>query len=399
MRDNVAIAKAPSGIIKQYQTMKNDITVKQADVSLLTFPLELPDYNLDDSVRDLLYYSQHQTADGPAMTSAIAAIAENRVAASGCAAFTYNIQAIIPNLRAPWYQYSEQVDDDANANGGTDPAFPFLTGHGGGLQIPLYEYLGLGIARESLTIRPNLPEPWTSMKMPEFYYAGNRFRASINNTHTTITRFPSSDRNGVEDIEMHISVGQTITVENDQYWRTLSTENNLLQCRPTTSNDVGGAGNYAGAATDGNPATHWQASTLAPTILIVDISDAAPQPIKQIRIDWGARAPESARVFLSNTTEIDGDTEGFDIGSIEVTQPRLSDVVEIWEGNRTVHNMGEGVWSAKYAILEVTGCQGCGFQQSLLKNGTVVESGSTVAEFELIGFDKKSKGAISHGQR
>lgn len=52
----------------------------------------------------------------------------------GCASYTYFLQGIQPYSRAPFYQFSEQQTDEWADNGGTNPAFTFLTGAGGYLQ-------------------------------------------------------------------------------------------------------------------------------------------------------------------------------------------------------------------------------------------------------------------------
>lgn len=53
---------------------------------------------------------------------------------AGCASWTYFLEAAQPYSRPPYYQFSEQTLDDYQTNGGQQPAFTFLTGHGGFLQ-------------------------------------------------------------------------------------------------------------------------------------------------------------------------------------------------------------------------------------------------------------------------
>lgn len=112
---------------------------------------------------NIFKYSRATTANGPAMTWAIYAISSLHLHQTGCAAYTYMLQASQPYLRAPFYQFSEQQTDtwswaDAAAGAGatlddmsshfgetdhTSAAFPFLTGYGGYLQIFTHGFTGM----------------------------------------------------------------------------------------------------------------------------------------------------------------------------------------------------------------------------------------------------------------
>ncbi|TVY51212.1 Acid trehalase, partial [Lachnellula cervina] len=191
MADNVNIPKADSGITLEFENMPNNVNIKQADVNLINL-LNPKWYDLKTAQLNHAYYIQKESPDGPAMTNAINAINENQIASSGCGAFPRHIEALIPNLRGPWMQMSEQVIDDQNDNGGYPPAFPFLTGHGGNAMIVPLGYLGLKMYEADLTIRPALPAPLQYLSIPDFYFNGNRIRAQMNTTHTTLTRLPPS---------------------------------------------------------------------------------------------------------------------------------------------------------------------------------------------------------------
>ncbi|APA14660.1 hypothetical protein sscle_13g094300 [Sclerotinia sclerotiorum 1980 UF-70] len=163
--EKITIPVSSSGITLEYEEMPSNTTVKQADVTLLLHSLSLPEsskainYTLERKQADLQYYTQKQSLHGPAMKFAINTIATLRYGGSGCSASTYNKMAVLSNLHAPWFLMSEQANDDTNANGGYPPAFPFLTGHGGTMQIAFYGYLGLHSSQEVLTIQPTLPPP------------------------------------------------------------------------------------------------------------------------------------------------------------------------------------------------------------------------------------------------
>ncbi|KAL8962737.1 MAG: hypothetical protein Q9183_005109, partial [Haloplaca sp. 2 TL-2023] len=131
------------GIINEYTGMNGSIEVKQADVVLDTFPLNYQNnYTTADRLNDLIYYAGKQSLDGPGMTYAIFSIVASEVVPSGCSSYTYQQYSEHPYARAPWFQFSEQLTDDFDTNGGTHPAFPFLTGHGGANQVTLFGYLG-----------------------------------------------------------------------------------------------------------------------------------------------------------------------------------------------------------------------------------------------------------------
>jgi hypothetical protein len=206
------------------------------------------------------------------MTNAIYTISSNQISPSGCETWERDVEARMQNLRAPWFQMSEQVDDDANNNGGYPPAFPFLTGHGGsGLIVPL-GYLGIKMLEDVLTIRPALPPPLQNLGVPDFYFRGNRIRASMNATHTSLTRLPADKEvEGVFDVYKgktmpfvvqrrdlsaniivetthEIEIGETVVVENDMYWQS-------GECR--ASFEVNKEGRYGGSEGTGWQIPFW----------------------------------------------------------------------------------------------------------------------------------------------
>jgi hypothetical protein len=421
MAINVNVPRAKSGITMEFQTMMNNITVKQADVILRIFPLSpTENYTLNDKMMDLAYYLQKQTADGPGMTFAIAAIAENLVSKSGCATFTWDLQARIPNYRAPWFQMSEQANDDVNANGGIPPAFPFLTGHGGSLQIAPFGYLGLDLGQNTLTIQPSLPPPYKYIGIQDFYFKGALFRASLNSTHTNLTRLQTpqievlSDPHTTSPVNVTVGhqngrnlprfynllVNQTITIANDMYWQHSTTPFNILQCQTTYSKVENSPGQWPGAATDGSAGTRWQPSTREASNLTVSTNLVPYQQITQINLDWGGRTPLKARVGLTNRTTVTSlEDDGVWVIPIpvvlnQVYGQNLTDFEVLpYIGNRTEYLLPTDppIWSGDWAILEVEGCIGCGWPHpTMLTNGTVMLGeedclGATVGEFEIIG--------------
>jgi hypothetical protein len=432
MANKVNIPKSlTSNITKEYQGMKNNIMAKQADVALISYPWHnSQNYSLEQKKNDLNYYTQKQNPDGPAMTYAINTIVENQIGESGCSATTFHHKATIPYLRAPWFLMSEVPNDDVNGNGGVPPAFPFVTGHGGAAQIPLFGYLGLDLTRDALTIQPSLPPPFSHLQLPDFYFQGARFRATMNSTHTNLTRLESKNSSVVRDVYAGqmmpvwvgspesrskqgfslISVNQSFTVDNDMYWKAPSRKGNLAQCKPTTSKSENVLGSWPRAATDGNPTTKWQPLTTNETNLTIDMSIVPYQRVTQLNFDWGARPPKRVRVAFTNYTDI---TSFNDlrlkaehvvlVGQIKPNQqPRTFNEAEPtpYIGNSTIFHvnqrLGKQVYTGKLAILEIEGCNGCGSMNSWTGgNGTMFNPqentfGATVGEFEIIGVDGES---------
>ncbi|KAL9024643.1 MAG: hypothetical protein Q9196_006362, partial [Gyalolechia fulgens] len=189
--ENIFISRnSDAGIIEEYSGMNGSISVKQADVVLNIFPLNYQNqYTTTDRFNDLTYYAGKQSLNGPGMTYAIFSIAASEVDPSGCSSYTYQQYSEHPYARAPWFQFSEQLIDDYTNNGGTHPAFPFLTGHGGANQVTLFGYLGLRLTPDfTLHLNPSLPPQIPNLKYRTFYWQGWPISAISNQTHTTLTR-------------------------------------------------------------------------------------------------------------------------------------------------------------------------------------------------------------------
>ena len=408
MANNVNIFRAASGITQQYQGMYNNVTIKQADAQLMTYPWHYTNnYTLDNKRMDLAYYNQKQNPDGPAMTFAINAIVEGSIAESGCAASTYHHKATIPYLRAPWFIMSEVPNDDVNGNGGVSPAFPFVTGHGGAAQIPLFGYVGLDLTQDNLTIQPSLPPPIEHLRVPDFYFQGAKFSAAMNSTHTVLTRLPSPDTDVTQDVYAgrsmpvvigspkgrreqkfdSIVVGQTLTIANDMYWQKSATKGNIAQCQATTTNSDSVSGKPPGAATDGNTETVWQPNTVSPSTLTVNTGTVPFQQVQQINFNWGARPALKAKVGFTNSSDVDSFDDSrmsvVDLGDITANRSYyvLNETEPIpYVGNTTVYMVTAQAYTGKFAWLQVEGCNGCDMLNPIEK-----DFGPTVGEFEIIG--------------
>ncbi|OBA22226.1 hypothetical protein METBIDRAFT_39797 [Metschnikowia bicuspidata var. bicuspidata NRRL YB-4993] len=135
-------------LVLEYSGMNSSIEVKQADVIMMTYPLENELITDEVAYHNLIYYANKQVSTGPAMTFLIFSIVSSRILEAGCSSESYLLKSIEPFLRGPFAQFLEQSDDNYVLNGGTHPAFPFLTAHGGFLQTILMGILGMKFSYE-----------------------------------------------------------------------------------------------------------------------------------------------------------------------------------------------------------------------------------------------------------
>lgn len=91
--------------------------VKQADVVLLTYPLEYVQ-SAEQARVDLDFHAGVTSANGPGMTYSIFSIDTAQLSGDlDCSAYTYMLAASQPYNRAPYYQFSEQTRDEYSENG------------------------------------------------------------------------------------------------------------------------------------------------------------------------------------------------------------------------------------------------------------------------------------------
>jgi trehalose/maltose hydrolase-like predicted phosphorylase len=420
--DNVVIAKdAEADITLEYVGMNGSVAVKQADVILNTFPLGFTgqNYTSEDSLSDLDYYAAKTATNGPAMTYAIFSIIANSVSPSGCSSYTYQQASTYPYLRGPWFQFSEQLVDNYQANGGTHPAYPFLTGHGGSNQVVLFGYLGLRFVPDfNLHIDPSLPPQIPQIKYRTFHWHGWPISASSNQTHTVLSR----DDNNISPAEgavpnatytntpipvlvgpvgspprqrLSLAPNSSITIENRQIGQIKTTPNNLAQCLPVTSPDDFLPGQFPIAAVDGAASTKWQPA-LANRTASITVSLAPGYRVTGMQFDWAQAPPWNYSVLFHNGTLKNPSAASSSSGQPGVLRVASNDRLRITnaynateildigplESNITMFNVPatQQVFTAKYATLQIWGS---------LANGTMTAknmagAGATVAEWSII---------------
>jgi trehalose/maltose hydrolase-like predicted phosphorylase len=151
---NIPILKFPDGVTRENATY-DGVTIKQADVNLLAYPLKI----VSDPAqikKDLDYYEPRMAPDGPAMGNAILSVLASR---SGDPARAYElwVRSYKPNEAPPFGVLAETA-------GGTNPYF--ATGAGGFLQATLMGFGGLDIAPQGIIQgKTKLPKAWKGLKI------------------------------------------------------------------------------------------------------------------------------------------------------------------------------------------------------------------------------------------
>ena len=152
--NHIKIHKFPNGTTMEHSNYTGDI-IKQADVNLLTFPLNI----ITDKatiLKDLKYYEPKLSKEGPAMGKSVFAVIYARLGDSENA-FRLFKDSYIPNKRPPFGALSETAT-------GHDPYF--ATGAGGMLQTILFGFGGLYLTEKGIEQKnPILPKEWTSLTL------------------------------------------------------------------------------------------------------------------------------------------------------------------------------------------------------------------------------------------
>lgn len=78
-------------------------------------------------------------------------------------------------------------------SGGTNPAFTFLTGHGGYLQTLTHGFTGFRSRLDRMYLDPLLPPQLEDYTLKGFKWGGASFDIHLTSENTTITRKESSD--------------------------------------------------------------------------------------------------------------------------------------------------------------------------------------------------------------
>jgi trehalose/maltose hydrolase-like predicted phosphorylase len=152
--DNIPILRFPDGTTKENASYNGE-SIKQADVNLLAYPLNI----ITDRTqieKDLKYYEPRMSPEGPAMGVSVLATLHARLN-NPDKAFELFQKSYLPNRVPPFGVLAEFA-------GGTNPYF--ATGAGGMLQSVIFGFGGLQISEKGITQQKvKLPSGWRSLKL------------------------------------------------------------------------------------------------------------------------------------------------------------------------------------------------------------------------------------------
>jgi trehalose/maltose hydrolase-like predicted phosphorylase len=151
---NIPILKFPDGVTRENATY-DGVAIKQADVNLLAYPLDI----ITDRAqveKDLKYYQQRMSPQGPAMGHSVLSTLHSRLG-NPEVAYDFFVKSFKPNEVPPFGVISETA-------GGTNPYF--ATGAGGMLQAVIFGFGGLQITDTGIIQnKPKLPSRWKRLEV------------------------------------------------------------------------------------------------------------------------------------------------------------------------------------------------------------------------------------------
>lgn len=151
---NIPILKFPDGVTRENATYAGEV-IKQADVNLLAYPLEI----ITDRAqieKDLNYYQPRYSPDGPAMGFAVLTTLTAKLG-NPDKAYDMLVKSYKPNEVPPFGVLAETA-------GGTNPYF--ATGAGGMLQSVIFGFGGLTISDVGISQQKvKLPKNWKAITL------------------------------------------------------------------------------------------------------------------------------------------------------------------------------------------------------------------------------------------
>ena len=150
--EKIKILKFKDGTTKEHENYEGEI-IKQADVNLLSFPLNIVS-DKETILKDLKYYEPKLSKEGPAMGKSIFSILYAR---QGDVSNAYRLfkESYIPNQQTPFGALSEVATSNFSY---------FATGAGGMLQSVLFGFGGLEFTDNGIVQKnPILPKEWKSL--------------------------------------------------------------------------------------------------------------------------------------------------------------------------------------------------------------------------------------------
>lgn len=150
----IKIHMFPDGTTMEHSKYNGEI-IKQADVNLLSYPLNIIS-DEETIIKDLKYYEPKLAKEGPAMGQSVFAVIYARLG-NAKEAFRLFKRSYEPNKRPPFGALAEAATSN-------NPYF--ATGAGGMLQVVLFGFGGLDITDEGIIQQnPILPKEWKSLTL------------------------------------------------------------------------------------------------------------------------------------------------------------------------------------------------------------------------------------------
>lgn len=316
----LATADSDDKITLEFDGMNSSVAVKQADVIMMTYPLENELLTEEQAYKNMEYYSLKQVSYGPAMTFPIFSIVASDLAKSGCASQSYLTKSVTPFLRGAFGQFAEQNNDNFEINGGTHPAFPFLTGHGGFLQAVLNGLTGLrydhieenGKLIRVLKVDPiSIPCLGDDVTFDSIQFNNHSLSITIHETTCTITNL--GPLNSFADKSVKIKIGNRNTKSGlydlfkdeklvfDVYSPEKSYKDSLSECQLGIYTNIteGMLGDNTISINDGDNTTRWQAASNSSTAkILIDLLEN--KEVTTVYANWGDKPPKSWKVSSFN---------------------------------------------------------------------------------------------------
>src|SRR3984957_19354804 len=254
--------------------------IKQADVVMLTYPLDFP-MPQSMGINDLNYYTPRTDINGPAMTDAIHSIAAAALDAPGCSAYTYMLRSYRPFLREPYLQISEFAPVALTAT-----AYDFLTGVGGFMQEFLYGFSGFRLLPAAVRLDPSLPPQLAGITLRNMAWQGRTFTVHIVPKETSVTLnsgapLPVITPSGAKTVRP----GAALTIPTRRS-DLLPTDDRARCAQITATSSLPGSPPVA--AVDGSPATAWVA---AEPRAMLTVKLARPVVLGEIKVVRGSSDP------------------------------------------------------------------------------------------------------------
>lgn len=310
-------ANNSQNITLEYSGMNSSVGIKQADVIMMTYPLQNELIDDEQAYINMEFYSMKQVSYGPAMTFPIFSVVAANLAPTGCASQSYLQKAIQPFLRGPFAQFSEQNNDNYLTNGGTHPAFPFLTAHEGFLQATLQGLTGLrydydfdenGKLVRILRLDPiALPCLEEGVSFNGIQYDNHTISMSINQTHFTITNKCKTNPNANDHItillaERNPDNGQYVINDGETksfalFKPDISFPDSISECGQALFYNVteGAFGDASILINDGDNTTRWQVK-YNDTVGKVIVDFKSFKNISGVTFNWADKPPINVKL-------------------------------------------------------------------------------------------------------